>query len=439
MKRILLVFLLLGIALSAQAVKNDSTQVAPCDTVALDSTIVLIPTPVLADSTTYIPSWTEIEPNIMFSPIVFDKQQTVSCGLDTPRYGAPEKASLDLDREWLDRSMHKSNFEKYHINRVIYTSPNVVGYIFSQLPEPPKTYVIKSEPNKVTLTLEELTQASPTQISINNDVKVKNWIHTFQATAQFSQAYLSGNWYQSGNSNLNILTNLNYTVKLNPNVHPDLLFENYFNYKLSMNNAPQDSLRNYSISEDLLQINSKFGIKAAKKWYYSATAQFKTQLLKNYKSNTYDLKASFLSAAELNVGLGMTYNTANKKKNLSFNLSLSPVSYNLKLCRDIDNVDPTAYGIEAGKHTASEIGSNIEGRLTWDITPNISWSSRIYTFTDYDYLQGDWENTLNFSINKFLSTQIFLHLRYDSSKESHPDWKKWQFKEILSFGFNYKI
>ena len=206
-----------------------------------------------------------------------------------------------------------------------------------------------------------------------------------------------------------------------------------------MNNAPQDSLRSYSISEDLLQINSKFGIKAAKKWYYSATAQFKTQLFNNYKSNTNDLKASFLSAAELNVGLCMTYNTTNKKKNLSFNLSLSPVSYNLKLCRDIEKVDPTAYGIEEGKHTASEIGSNIEGRLTWDITANISWSSRIYTFTDYDYLQGDWENTLNFSINKFLSTQIFLHLRYDSSKESHPDWKKWQFKEILSFGFNYKI
>ena len=240
MKRILLVFMLFGIALSAQAEKNDSTLVAPCDTVALDSTIVLIPTPVLADSTTYIPSWTEIEPNIMFSPIVFDKQQIVSCGLDTPQYGMPAKASLDLDREWLDRNMRKNNFEKYHINRVIYTSPDVVGYIFSQLPEPPKTYVIKSEPNKVTLTLEELTQASPSQISINNDVKVKNWIHTFQATAQFSQAYLSGNWYQSGNSNLNVLTNLSYAVKLNPNVHPDLLFENYFNYKLSMNNAPQD-------------------------------------------------------------------------------------------------------------------------------------------------------------------------------------------------------
>ena len=56
-----------------------------------------------------------------------------------------------------------------------------------------------------------------------------------------------------------------------------------------------------------------------------------------------------------------------------------------------------------------------------------------------EYLQGDFENTFNFSINKYLSTQFHFHLRYDSSAESDPDWSKWQFKEILSFGFNYRI
>ena len=423
-------------------IKNlpDSVNIAS-DTTALDSTIVLIPTPILADSSTVIPEWTEIEPNILFMPIIFEHQQSINCGISAPSctYGDVEPQRFDYDRKWLDDAIADLNFKKYHINNVIVNSPDFVQYNFDQLPEPPKQYVIKSEPNKLTLSLEEISSTSPEALSVSKDVKVKHWINAFSANVQFSQAYLSSNWYQGGNSNLNLLGSFNYSIKLNTNVHPNLLFENYFSYKVSMNNAPQDSLRNYSISEDLFQFNTKFGVKAAKKWYYSATAQFKTQLFNNYVVNKHDIKAAFLSPAELNVGLGMTYNVANKPKTLTFNLSLSPLSYNLRICKDIDKVDPTSVGIDEGKHTASQIGSNIESRLTWNFNSYISWSSRLYAFTDYQYLQGDWENTFSFSINKFLSTQIYLHLRYDSSKDSDRDWKKWQFKEILSFGFSYKI
>ena len=46
-----------------------------------------------------------------------------------------------------------------------------------------------------------------------------------------------------------------------------------------------------------------------------------------------------------------------------------------------------------------------------------------------------------FNINRFLTTQIFVHMRYDSSTPDcdDPDWHKFQFKEILSFGFAYKF
>ena len=89
----------------------------------------------------------------------------------------------------------------------------------------------------------------------------------------------------------------------------------------------------------------------------------------------------------------------------------------------------------------SEVGSNAEVKVSWDIMWNINYTSRFFVFTDYDYLQGDWQNTVNFSINRYLSTQIFVHLRYDSStpKDDQKSWGRWQLKEILSFGLQYQF
>lgn len=270
------------------------------------------------------------------------------------------------------------------------------------------------------------------------EIKKTHWLHVLDGSVQFSQAYLSPNWYQGGNNNLSLLANFLWNVKLNEVYHPNLLFENNVQYKLGLYSTPQDEYHKYSISEDLFQWNMKAGVKAFKKWFYSFTAQFKTQLLNTYPQNEPTRIASFLSPSDLNLGLGMTYNTTNKSKSLKFNVSIAPISYNLKTCIDT-NVDPTQFNIESGKKMTSEIGSNAELTMDWNITKNINYRSRLFLFSNYKYLTGDWENTLSFSINKFLSTQIYVHLRYDSSSELNERWKHWMLKEILSFGFQYKF
>lgn len=101
-------------------------------------------------------------------------------------------------------------------------------------------------------------------------------------------------------------------------------------------------------------------------------------------------------------------------------------------------MDVTSFGIKEGHKSVSEFGSSGECKLTWLMTGNIKLQSRFFIFTNYDYVQGDLENTISFTINKFLSTQIYAHLRYDSSKgDISKGWRDWQLKEILSFGFNY--
>ena len=308
-------------------------------------------------------------------------------------------AAVEYDREWLDDALWKTWFENYHLMKIITTKPWLVPYNIRTMPEPPKQYEIKPDIKKNILVIEERKVVLPDKAP-EVEIRAINWIHEFDASLQFSQAYLSENWYQGGNNNLNMIFNTIYNLKLNQARHPKHLFEMTIQYKLGVNSAPDDELRDYSINEDIFQFNAKYGLKATKKFYYSTNVQFKTQLIQNFKTNTYDLSASFLTPGELNAGVGMTYSTSNSKKRFSLNASLSPLSYNMKICRANWKMDPTTLGIDEGKHLGHEVGSSGEWKLNWGITRNIALQSRLFVFTNYQYIQGDLEATLNFSINK---------------------------------------
>lgn len=344
--------------------------------------------------------------------------------------------------EWAGRRLASQRIISQARYNIMISDPGRTEYIEWLLPDPPKLIDTRKD-----LTEEVIYTGLPSTIeedlppSVFPIVGRTNWLHTFNGGVQFSQAYLSPNWYQGGNNSLTLLVNFLWSVKLNEVYHPNLLFDNSLSYKLGVFSTPQDEYHNYNISEDIFQWNFKFGFKAWKKWFYSFTAQFKTQFLNNYGENSLTRKASFLSPGSLTLGLGMTYAYTNPKKTLKFNASISPLSYNLNTCIDT-HVDPTQYNIKAGRKTASEYGSNAELTLEWNMTSNISYRSRLFAFSNYKYFLTDWENTFSFAINRFLSTQIYVHLRYDSST-SIPDvsatkrWRYWMLKEILSFGFAY--
>lgn len=264
------------------------------------------------------------------------------------------------------------------------------------------------------------------------------WLHVFNGDVQLSQAYLSKNWYQGGNNYLSFLFNVGWSVTLNRVYSPNLLFENSINYKLGLNSVQNDPYHDYSISEDRFQWNMKAGFKAWTRWFYTLTAQFKTQFLNNYAPESDVRSASFLSPGDLNIGVGMTYSLANKKKTVNLSLSISPLSYNLKTCIDPD-IDPTQFNIKIGHKVHNELGSSSDIVFTWAITTDINLKSRLFAFTDFKNYTQDWENTLSFSINRFLSTQVYVNLRYDSSSPTIEGsrWHHWMLKEILSFGFTY--
>ncbi|MDE7412403.1 MAG: DUF3078 domain-containing protein [Muribaculaceae bacterium] len=345
----------------------------------------------------------------------------------------------DVVPEWLTHAAESFRRQADMIYLGMLEHPLPTDKAFWHLPVPPSMPVeevsyysfLKNQHFNLGL---ESAGGTPTEIE-----KV-HWLHVFNIGVQFSQAYLSRNWYQGGNNYLSLLGNFLWDVQLNQVFHPNMMFQSTLSYKLGLNSTADNPIHKYSISEDLFQYNLKAGYKAAHHWYYSFTTQFKTQLLNSYPSDSMDRMASFLTPATLTLGLGMTYTKENVKKTVVFNASISPLSYNLKTAID-PHVDHSIFGMAQNVKTVSEFGSTAELTLNWKIWDNILYKTRLFLFTDYKQSNADWQNTLEFQFNRFFSTQLYINLRYDSTadKSIDPKWKRWMMKEILSVGLSYSF
>ena len=214
-------------------------------------------------------------------------------------------------------------------------------------------------------------------------------------------------------------------------------FENMMEIKLGFITAPSDTVHSYKTNSDLFRLYSKLGVKAFEKWYYTLTAEFKTQFFPNYKTNSNDLVSNFLSPMQLKLSLGMDYKLSKDKYNIS--VFCGPLTYKYVSLRDDDIVNPSAFEVEAGHSKANLYGSELNIDVTWKIRSNITWRSKFYYFTTYEKVLINWENTMDFKLNRYLTTSIFLHPRFDDGVTLSGDNKSYfQFKEMLTFGLSYE-
>lgn len=261
------------------------------------------------------------------------------------------------------------------------------------------------------------------------------WTLKGRVSAQMTQNYVSSNWSSGGMRNMATQMSFYWTAKYDDK--KKIQFDNLIDLKIGLNTTDADTLRKVAVSTDQLQMSSKLGYKAVKNWYYSASAEVMTQLLNKHKPNTNKLQASLLSPAKFFFSLGMDYKVTSRDKKRNFSLLLTPLTYRLNFLLDTVNYKASSYGIDPGKKVGHEFGFKLTSNFDYKITENISWTSYLYYYSDFTYIDSEWKNTINFQVNQYLTTQLYLHFKFNDRQRGEKADNRIQFKEYLSFGVAY--
>ncbi len=261
------------------------------------------------------------------------------------------------------------------------------------------------------------------------------WKFSGTYSLQFTQNHVSENWYKGGESHNALLAST--VMELNFNNQRKLTFDNKLEMKLGFQTSHNDEEHKYKTNSDLLRLTNKLGIRAVKNWYYTVMLQSWTQFYKGYKSNDKKVYSDFMSPFESLLSIGMDYQQTTKNNKFKVSATLSPLALKFKYVGRPSLV--TSFGLDEGKHTLWEYGSNVTVNYTWNIVKNVSWTGRFYYFTDYSKTQIEWENTFNLSINRYLSAKLFLYPRFDDSRKRSEGQSNFEFNELLSLGLNVSI
>lgn len=267
-----------------------------------------------------------------------------------------------------------------------------------------------------------------------SDLEYIYWTKKANALLQFSQNYVSSNWYQGGNSNFAFLSII--TGETNYDNRKNIQWDNRFEWRTGLSSIIGNTKRKVMINDDILRYNTKFGLKAGGNWYYSVSGELSTQLFDSYKSITSDeFKGRLFTPVRANLGVGMDY----KYKKI-FSLMLAPVAFKYIYMSDTANVNPNLFGIKKGENQLKQIGSSFRAQL--NIVPARNWNldSKLTFYTDYKKVEIDWEIVNNFIINRFLTTRISINPRYDNTIIlKNGEKTKIQLKELMSIGFSYRF
>ena len=259
------------------------------------------------------------------------------------------------------------------------------------------------------------------------------WKFKFDGSMQFLQNYVSDNWHKGGESNYSAVAST--VFELNYNDQERVLFDNKLEMKLGFQTSRSDTVHKFKPNNDLLRYTGKLGLQAHKKWYYTLQLLAYTQFTRGLKANDKNVYSDFMSPFDLNVGIGMEYKVEALNKRLTGTLNFLPMAYNF---RYVDRLSlATKYGLDEGKHTLHDFGSQLTVDLTWKMAEQISWKTRLYGFTSYKRGLIEWENLITLKVSKYISANLFLYPRFDDSGSRDDDMGYFQFQEYSSLGLSY--
>ncbi len=267
------------------------------------------------------------------------------------------------------------------------------------------------------------------------------WVTTATLDLQFTQCYISKNWYKGGNDYATLMGEGSFERNYKEGKK---IWDNKLETKVGFYTSSVLEDHAIRVYNDVFKISSTMGYNYFdSKLYPAIYGEFNTQLFrsyKNYKAKETEkttVATSFMSPTRLFLGAGAKYEF---KKDDIF-AYLSPLTSKLLFVVNDDIEDVRTVGIEdTTKKAQVNLGIFGKGKVKWAFSKDISISSEFDIFAPYNFknVEFNWNTVGSFKINNYLRTKLTLNMRFDSTPVyEENESPKLQILEQLGFGFIY--
>lgn len=298
--------------------------------------------------------------------------------------------------------------------------------------------------------------------SIDSTSTAKGFFDNFEkggyASLIFNQISFM-NWAKGGENTISATGIVSLFAKMKTE---KLAWENTLDLRYGLQNSEEFGMRT---NQDLIDINSKFGYKALKKFYYTGLINFKTQFAYgfNYPNDSLII-SKFLAPAYLITSLGLDY-----KPNDDFSIYLSPMTGKFIMVTDEKVANFGTYTgepaikdsegkiISPGTTFKSDFGAYLKINYKVKLMENIILTTKFdifNNFTDKNIANRknfdiDSETSIVLKVNELISANILLQFIYDhdtkvplyeyknSVKTQTGSGPRLQLKEVIGIGLSY--
>jgi Protein of unknown function (DUF3078) len=255
-------------------------------------------------------------------------------------------------------------------------------------------------------------------------VENSTWKKKGNITFLFNQAAFNNEWRGGGTSSMGANFGLNYDFNYKKD---KVVWDNKLIFAYGLTKIGDGAITK---TDDRIEFNSLWGKEASGNWFYSAFANFKTQMDSGFDKN--GLKIShFFSPAYLQVGPGFLW-----KKSDNLKVNIAPLTSRIILVDDQFTKLTSAFGVDQGKSARFEFGANVSGYYKLNLMENVSMENILSLYSNYldkpQNIDVDYQMNMVMKVNKNMSANISLQALYDDNAIS-----KVQVREVFGFGINY--
>ena len=261
---------------------------------------------------------------------------------------------------------------------------------------------------------------------------------TFNGRLYYS---MGQNYFSTKGTQNNNTFRLETELNANYNNSRGVSFTNRVLARLGFTSQSKDKKHKYITSDNRVDMTNQLGLRAIKHWEYTFTVSSWTHIYPKYASNSDFVNEDFLSPVNANFAIGMKYsldvNTKKRGKVFHVDATLSPLSYNAVYC------DRKALrhnkGIPGKHHAYNSFGPSVLINYSWQIAKNISTGGDIYYYSNYHRVEARIRNTTNFTINKYLTSSLFLFPSFQDDRFVNGKRELYRIQETLSMGLTVKF